>query len=136
MSQYTPAEYANMHFIYGLCNGNASRAAVLYRERYPNARHPDYRVFIRVHNSLREGRFPGSGVGGTSEGRPQRHNAAEVLELVEEDPSTSISAITRRTGIPQKSVHRILRRHQLYPYHLQRVQTLLPRAHSGQHFVK
>lgn len=124
---YTPAEYANMHYIYGLCNGNANRAASAYREKYPNLRHPDYRVFIRVHNAFMEGRFPGTGIGGASEGRPQRHNAAEVLEIVAEDPGTSISVITRRTGIPQKSVHRILKRHELYPYHYQRVQTLLPR---------
>lgn len=125
--RYTPVEYANMHFIYGECNGNANRAAAVYRDRYPNARHPDYRTFIRVHNSFMEGRFPGSGIGGVSEGRPQRHNPAEVLELVEENPGTSISAISRRTGIPQKSVHRILKRHELYPYHYQRVQTLMPR---------
>ena len=117
--QYTPAEYANMHFIYGECNGNANGAASVYRERYPNARNPDYRVFIRVHNAFMEGRFPGSGIGGTSAGRPQRHNADEVLEIVEEDPGTSISAISRRTGIPKTSVHRILKRHELYPYHYQ-----------------
>lgn len=127
MSQYTPAEYANIHFIYGLCNGNASRAAALYRERYPNLRHPDYRVFIRVHNSLCEGRLPGNRLSRASEGRPQRHSAVEVLELVEEDSSTSTSQISRRTGIPKKSVHRILKRHQLYPYYSQRVQTLMPR---------
>ncbi|CAH2091239.1 unnamed protein product [Euphydryas editha] len=96
MSQYTPAEYANMHFIYGLSNGHASRAAALYRERYPNVRHPDYRVFIRVHNLLCEGRLPGTGLSGASEGRSQRHSAVEVLELVKEDPSTSISQISRR----------------------------------------
>ncbi|CAH2101102.1 unnamed protein product [Euphydryas editha] len=73
------------------------------------------------------GRFPGSGIGGAREGRPQRHNPAEVLELVEEDPGTSISVISRRTGMRSKSVHRILKRHELYPYHYQRVQTLLPR---------
>lgn len=32
-SAYTPAEYANMHFIYGECQGNANAAAQLYRER-------------------------------------------------------------------------------------------------------
>ncbi|CAH2089550.1 unnamed protein product [Euphydryas editha] len=138
MSQYTSAEYANMHFIYGFCNGNANRAAALYQERYPNIRHPDYRVFIQVHNLLCEGRLRGTGLSGASEGRPQRHSvfvgvidtgvkSVEVLELVEEDPSTSISQISRRTGIPKKSVHRILKRHQLYPYHYQMFQTLMPR---------
>ncbi|CAH2100163.1 unnamed protein product [Euphydryas editha] len=95
-----------MHFIYGSCNDNSSKAAALYRERYSNVRHSDYRVFIQVHNLFCEGRLPGTGLSGASEGRPQRHIAVEVLELVEEDPSTSISQISRRTGIPKKSVHR------------------------------
>ncbi|CAH2087368.1 unnamed protein product [Euphydryas editha] len=67
MSEYTPAEYANVHFIYGLCNGIASRAAVFYWERLPYVRHPDYRVFIRVHNLLCEERLPGTGLSRASE---------------------------------------------------------------------
>ncbi|KAL3271797.1 hypothetical protein HHI36_022267 [Cryptolaemus montrouzieri] len=47
-----------MHLIYGECGCNASAAARLYRERYPNAeRHPDYRVFVHVHQSYSEGRL-------------------------------------------------------------------------------
>ncbi|CAH2089549.1 unnamed protein product [Euphydryas editha] len=80
MSQYTSAEYANMHFIYGFCNGNANRAAALYQERYPNIRHPDYRVFIQVHNLLCEGRLRGTGLSGASEGRPQRHSVCQSKE--------------------------------------------------------
>lgn len=73
MSRYTPREYANMHFIYGECRGVGREAARLYRERYPDRRHPDHRVFGRVHNAYSEGRIPGTGVGGASEGRPQVH---------------------------------------------------------------
>lgn len=81
-----------------------------------------------MHNLLCEGRLPGTGLRGAGKGRPQRHNADEVLELVEEDPSTSVSRISKcGTGIPQKSVHRILKRHQLCFYYYQRVQTLMPR---------
>ncbi|KAJ8704337.1 hypothetical protein PYW08_013061 [Mythimna loreyi] len=109
--QYTAKEYANMHYIYGEFRGNANAAAALYRERYPNARHPDYRVFIRVHGCYSEGRLPGSGVGGTSSGRIARLDVEEaVLEEIENDPSTSTRTIARRTGIGKSTVHDILKK--------------------------
>lgn len=127
MSQYTPREYADMHFIYGECGGVGREAARLYRERYPDRRHPDHRVFGRVHNAYTEGRIPGSGVGGAREGRPRRHADDQVLNLAEQDPTTSVRVLSRTTGISTRTVHRILKRHELHPYHYTRVQTLLPR---------
>lgn len=125
MSAYTTREYANMHLIYGECRCNASAAARLYRERYPNAaRYPDHRVFTNVHRLLfSEGHLPNQEHGG---GRPANPMEDEVLEAVEEDPSTSVRAIEITTGVPKSTAHRILKRHELHPYHVQRVQTLLP----------
>ncbi|KOB77783.1 hypothetical protein OBRU01_02534 [Operophtera brumata] len=126
--QYSAQEYCNMHFLYGECGGNASAAAALYRERYPNARHPDYRVFIRVHSCYLEGRIPGRGLGGTSEGRPQLIDAQDiVLNKVAEDSTISVRDIARREGIAKSTVHRILKRRKFHPYHVTRVQTLQPR---------
>ncbi|CAH0722534.1 unnamed protein product, partial [Brenthis ino] len=77
-----------MHFIYGKCRGNAITAATLYREKYPNARHPECRVFIRVHS---EGRIPGSGVRGSGSGRIVYPDFEDmVLEKVEQDPLTDL----------------------------------------------
>ncbi|GBP48189.1 hypothetical protein EVAR_27576_1 [Eumeta japonica] len=77
-----------MHLIYGECGGIARRAAALYRERFPRARlHPDYRVFIRLHNAYVEGRIPGQRGG---EGRPRLDNDDDVLDEIEDDPSTSV----------------------------------------------
>lgn len=121
---YTPREYAEMHFTYGLCDGNARLAARTYRERYPNRDHyPDYRVFLRVNNAYMEGRIPGVR---NANGRPRRVDERLVLAEVNEDPSTSVRAISRRTGIARSTAHRILRRNNLHPYHVQRVQALLP----------
>lgn len=130
--QYTAQEYANMHFIYGECRGNASAAATLYRERYPNARHPDYRVFIRVHGCYSEGRMPGSGIGGTSSGRAANVDLQDVvLQEIENNPSTSTRAIARHTGIGKSTVHDILKRNAFHPYHVTRVQTLQPRDYAN-----
>lgn len=46
MPQYfTNAEYADIHFVYGFCNGNANAAVQEYRRRFPNRRIPNDRVF-------------------------------------------------------------------------------------------
>lgn len=125
--QYSPREYANMHLLYGETRCNARAAARLYRERYPNEdRYPDHRVFSRVHRAYTEGRIPGTGVGGVSEGRPQRVNEELILREIEEDPSASVRTISRHLDIPRTTVHRVLKKYRLHPYHLQRVQTLQP----------
>lgn len=68
---YTAKEYVNMHFICGECRSNASAAARLYRERYPNAeRHPDHRVFVSLYIAYSQGRFPNAR---TSGGRPRKN---------------------------------------------------------------
>lgn len=130
---YTPQEYANMHYIYGECSGNASAAAALYRERYPNARHPDYRVFARVHRIYSEGRMPGAGIGGaSSRGRHQDPDIEEIVhDMVEEDPSISMRDIEQHTGIPHSTAHRILKKRRFHPYHVTRVQTLQQRDYPA-----
>ncbi|GBP42233.1 hypothetical protein EVAR_29830_1 [Eumeta japonica] len=117
MSAYTTREYANMHLIYGECRCNASTAARLYRERYPNAaRYPDHRVFTNVHRLLfSKSHFPNHEYGG---GRPANPMEDEMLEAVEEDPSTSVRAIEITTGVPKSTAHRILKRYELHPYHV------------------
>lgn len=117
-----------MHYIYGECRGNGAAAAILYRERYPNAlRRPDHRVFINVHLAYAEGRMPHIRV---RTGRPRMDYDEEVLQEIENDPTTSARAIERRTGIPKSTVNRITRRYQYHPYHVQRVQALLPRDYA------
>lgn len=114
-----------MHYIYGECRGNGAAAAHLFRERYPNLlRYPDHRVFINVHRAYSEGRIPNINV---RPGRPRMDYDDEVLQEIHNDQATSTRAIEKNTGIPKSSVNRITRRYQYHPYHVQRVQALLPR---------
>jgi hypothetical protein len=53
MEMYTNAEYADIHFVYGFCDGNAAAAAREY-QLYPDWRHPERRVFEAVHRRLRD----------------------------------------------------------------------------------
>ncbi|CAH1968807.1 unnamed protein product [Acanthoscelides obtectus] len=133
---YTASEYADMHLVYGETRrintrGGASysarKAARIYAERNPNRQHPAYGVFLRVHDAYSQGRFPG---GPRSEGRPRRHNDDVVVEHVTTDPSTSLRAIERRTGIPRSSAHRILQTLRYHPYQMQKVQFVLNRDYA------
>ena len=49
-TSFSYEEYADMHFVYGFCNGNTTAAVEEYRLRY-RRRIPDRRVFTRVHHS-------------------------------------------------------------------------------------
>lgn len=57
---FTNEEYADMHFIFGFCDGNASAAREEYGRRYPGRRLPHRNTFEGVHRRLREtGSFRG-----------------------------------------------------------------------------
>lgn len=124
---YANIEYADMHFMYGKANGNASEAARMYQDEFPARRHPDSRVFTRIHQMLRDkGNFSAS----ERAGRPRTVRNPEVeesvLESVGQDPGTSTRKIAVQENISRSSVWRIMHEQQLYPYHIQRVQSLTP----------
>lgn len=128
MVNYSNAEMADMHYVYGLADGNAEEAKRIYHERYPNRNLPDSRTFSNIHRRLVE---TGSVRKGTSEGRPRNVRTPEiedaVLHEVEEHPETSTRKIARNLNICHQIVWRILVDFLLYPYHILRVQALLPR---------
>lgn len=127
-NNYSNLEMTQMHFLYGLANGNSVEARRLYQERYPDRVLPCRQIFINIHRRLTES---GSFKRNTSEGRPRtiRTPAVEeaVLHAVEENPATSTRKIGKELNICYKMVWEILRDSLLYPYHVQRVQALLPR---------
>ena len=51
---FTNAEYADMMYVYGFCDGSATAAVEEYRRRFPMRRIPDRGVFYEVFNALRE----------------------------------------------------------------------------------
>lgn len=58
----------------------------------------------------------------------QQRRDDDVLDAVERSPTTFV----RATGVPPTQVRRILHSDGLYPYHLQRIQHLLPRDYAPQ----
>ena len=130
MATFTNREYADIHFIYGYCNGNARAAVEEYRTRFPARRVPHRQVFYNVHRTLQEtGRFPTS----ISERpvRQQTGNEEAILDIVENSPHISVRRISNRTGVSRMQAWRALRTSGLYPYHIASVQALQPADHAA-----
>lgn len=128
MDRYTNAELADIHFIYGLANGNSRAAARLYAGKYPTRRQPYHGTFARVHQNLADyGSFRP-----TIEGRGLRRTARtpiaeeDILRAVNRNPSTSVRTLSAASGISRSTVHRVLQCEGLHPFHVQRVQLLQP----------
>lgn len=121
--EFSPEEYADIHFLYGFCDGNSRQAAEEYRRRYPNRRQPHRNVFQTVHRNMREGFFS---YRRRYAGRPLTADDEEVLALFARNPSLSVRQVAAQTNNSPATVWRIARKDRLHPYHIQRVQCLLP----------
>lgn len=129
MVNFTNSELTDMHFTYGVADGNAYEARRIYQERYPNRVIPDPRTFSRIHRRLHEtGTLKvdhhAKGVHQTVR-TPELEEA--VLREIEENPETSTRKIAATFNVAHVLVWQILTQNLLYPYHVQRVQALLPR---------
>ena len=51
---FSVAEYADMTYVYGFCDGNSVHAIAEYQQRFPNHRIPIRRVFSRVYQTLQD----------------------------------------------------------------------------------
>lgn len=125
--QYTNAEMTDMHFMYGLANGNSLKARLLYGERFPNRQIPNRKTFESIHRRLHEtGQLKRRG----GSGRPITVRTPEmeenILDMVEEDPHTSTRKIAKALNVSNKNVWKFLKQEMFNPYHIQRVQALLP----------
>jgi hypothetical protein len=125
MEMYTNVEYADIHFLYGFCDGNAAAAAREYQLRCPDRRHRERRVFEAVHRRLRE---TDSFKLRTHVGRGRRNVQDDdvVLDAVNDNPSSSTRRIASQTGLSQSAVWGVLGENSLHPFHPQPVQGLQP----------
>jgi hypothetical protein len=124
---YTNAEYADMLYVYGFCDGSATAAVEECRRRFPLCRIPDRRKFSKVCNTLHErGALPSTQV--SSERARQQPVVEEenILEMVQRIHTARTQTLCTRLGVSQTHVWRTLHHDGLYPFHPQRVQNLHP----------
>jgi len=123
---FSVAEYADMIYVYGFCDGNSLHAVAEYQQHFPNHRIPNRRVFTRVYQTLRgTGTLPGVRIaaerdvnGGVDE--------EGIVQMVQSSPRVSTRRIARRLRVPHTRVWRSLHEEGMYPYHVQRVKHLGP----------
>jgi hypothetical protein len=124
-TMYSNQELANMHFMYALADDNAVLVRRLYQDRYPGRRCPNRKTFVSIHRRLSEhGNFSRRVA---NMGRPRSTTPEveeDILDVVNEIPGISTGRVSMQVGVAHSIVWRVLREQQLYPYHLQCVQTL------------
>lgn len=128
MGDFSLVELADIHFFYGRANGNSLEARRLYEEAFPNRRIPYHSTFANVDRRLREtGRLTGnySNCGRQYNARtPQAEE--DVLNAVAFNPRASTRRIALAETLSQSTTWRILNDELLHPFHVQKVQGLLP----------
>ena len=129
MVNYTNAEMADMHFVYGLANGNSYEARRIYQQRYPRRLVPCAETFSNIHRRLAEtGTFKRNR---NTPGKPQTVRTPEleeaVLQIIDEHPETSTRKIGVTVNASHQTILRILHDQQLYLFHIQKVQDPHPR---------
>ena len=121
---FSVADYANMIYVYGFCDGNSVQAVAECQQRFPNRRIPTQRVFTRVYQTLRDtGTLPGVRI--TAE-RDVNEGVDEegIVQMVQSSPRASMRRVARCLRVPHTRVWKTLHAEGMYPYRMQRVQHL------------
>lgn len=134
--QFTNREYADIIFMYGFCNGNATAAAREYAIQYPGRRHPNRAVFVQVFNRLADTGSVNQLVGNRI-GRPiviGPNIEDQILNHTQREPTISTRRLSLIYNVSHVTVWKILNRNGLYPYHHQPVQDLGEIDNNGRLF--
>lgn len=119
-------DMADMHYVYGLADGNGRLAQRMFRNRFPGRHVPHYQTFASVHQRFSEN--ADLNAARHNAGRPRSTRSVNleerVLQMVDINPSISTRRLGQAFNVSQSSTWRILNDDGLYPYHLQPVQAL------------
>jgi len=89
------AEYADMIYVYGFCDGNSVHAVAEYQQRFPNRRIPTRRVFTRVYQTFRDtGTLPGVRIAAERGVNKGVNEEEGIVQMVQSSPHVS----TRRSA--------------------------------------
>jgi len=121
MPTYPNEHLADMHYLYGFCNGNARAAQREYGQRFRGRPLPSPSTFSRIHRNLRE---RGTFLRARREPGRIEDVDEDILDNVRRDPETSIRTVAIRFDVSPWKVWDVLRQEGLHPYHFLRVQGL------------
>jgi len=124
MAYYTSNEVVDILLSLGESRQNYRQAAALYCQKFPNRRYPTGQQIRRIE--LRKRRVARKRVRRrrTADNDHNVPRVQRVLTAVGLNPHIYTRQIERLTGLPHKTVWRILKRHRFYPYHISFTQQL------------
>jgi len=109
-----------MLLIFGECGRNASAAARMYAERYPQRRHPGRKRFTDVEQRLREtGSFKARPRIGAPRVATNEAHEANIMAYVNVHPTCSTRQIEAESDICHMSVWRILNKNRFHRFKIQ-----------------
>ncbi|CAK9818108.1 hypothetical protein ANTPLA_LOCUS9632 [Anthophora plagiata] len=127
MSTYNNREYTDMILALGAYGRNASVAANYYINRYPNRRHPDRQVIQRAKRTLGEyGSFEQLQRHGSRRRRVSMNVEEQILKNVLKNLEINTRNLSLLYNLNYSTVLRTLHENNLYPYHITRIQGVMP----------
>jgi len=85
------AEYADMIYVHGFCDGNSVHAVAEYQQHFPNRRLPTRRVFTRVYQTLRDtGTLPGVHIAAKCDVNEGVDEEEGIVQMVQISPCASM----------------------------------------------
>lgn len=123
MANYLANDVVDILLVLGECHRNYRNASQLYRQRYPDRRHPGPQQIINIERRSRSNALH----------RHRRQNRVlnnndprllAILGMIHINPHISLRQIERELGIPRATAHRLLQLVRYHPYHITLVQEL------------
>jgi len=106
---FSHVEYCDMHFVYGICNGNARAAVEEYQRRFPDRKIPSRGVFTRIRQTMRDtGCLPSVAVQSEREVLRTINTRENNLGMVQRSPRLSTRRMASRNGVSRMQVWRTL----------------------------
>ena len=102
---FSVAEYADMIYVYGFCDGNSVNAVAEYQQHFLNVRIPTRSVFTRVYRTLRDAStLPGVRIAAKRDVNKGIDEEEGIVQMVQSSPRASTRRIARRLRVPHTRV--------------------------------
>jgi len=93
---FSVAEYADMIYVYGFCDGNSVHAIAEYQRCFPNSRIPTRRVFTRVYQTLPDtGTLLGVRIAAEHDVNEGVDEEEGIVQMVQSSPHASTRRMAR-----------------------------------------
>ena len=124
---FSHTKYCDMHFVYGIFNGNACAAVEEYRRHFPDWKISSKGVFSHVHQSMHENCcLPSVCDQSEREMVPDINTQENILGMVQRSAQLPTLRTASHIGLLHMQVWRTVHEQDLHRYHNRRVQHLGP----------